>query len=494
MRLARRIAAWCALALAASVVAPAQPPGDASPAGVSEAAAAPLLPEELLATSRERFPLILESLAQARAAAGSALAAQGAFDLVFSSDGFSRVTGFWDGSVVNTDVRRNVGAFGATVFGGYRISDGDFPIYEDINFTNTGGEVKVGALFSLLRDRDIDAQRFGVADARLAADQADLDVLLTKVGVQQKALSAYWRWVAAGRQLRVYTNLLRIAEEREAGLIERVRRGALAEIAITENRQNITRRRILVAQADRDFVIAATALSFYLRDPLGGKVIPSADRLPPDGALRRLDPVTALAAPPMDEVLASRPELQQLEAAIARARNRIALGENDLKPQLDFSFEVSHDFGDVAEGGISRDSTDTIIGFEFSVPFERRAARGRLRRAEAEYEAARLRQRRIADRIEIELQTILAELGAALRLLALAGDDVEQSDAMTEAERRRFASGASDFFLVNVREETAADARIRELAAELNSRIAKTNYDAATVNLSALGLSADADF
>jgi len=66
---------------------------------------------------------------------------------------------------------------------------------------------------------------------------------------------------------------------------------------------------------------------------------------------------------------------------------------------------------------------------------------------------------------------------------------VEQARVLMDAERRRFASGASDFFLVNVREQTAADARIRFLQAELKRHVAQAEYDAATLNLPRLGLS-----
>lgn len=448
----------------------------------------PLMPEDVLIVSAERFPEILESLAKQNAASGDVLAADGAFDLVFSADGFSRVTGFWSGTIANTEARQNLRRFGASVYGGYRISDGTFPVYEDINFTNTGGEFKIGAIFSLLRDREIDARRFSVADTRLAEQQARLDVMLTKVGVQQRALNAYWRWVGAGRELAVYRDLLAIAEAREAGLEEQVRRGALAKIAVIENLQNITRRRILVTQAEQTFSVAANALSFFYRGLDGDPKVPGPERLPGDLSFDPLTPDVALQPISIDTVLGDRPELARLQAAVERARNSIVLGENDLKPRLDLSLEVSRDVGNVAEGGISRDSTDTIIGFKFSVPFQQREARGRMQRGRAELRAAQLRARRMQDQIEIEVRNILINLAASLDLVVLARADVEQSSIMVEAERQRFLNGASDFFLVNVREEAAADAEIRYIRADMNGRIARTNFDAATVNTAALCL------
>jgi outer membrane protein TolC len=62
--------------------------------------------------------------------------------------------------------------------------------------------------------------------------------------------------------------------------------------------------------------------------------------------------------------------------------------------------------------------------------------------------------------VEIELRNILLELDIAKQLMELARQDVELSETMRRAEVRRFEQGASDFFLVNIREETAADARV----------------------------------
>lgn len=448
----------------------------------------PLLPDEVLSSSATRFPDILESLARKRAAQSDRLAADGAFDLVFNARGTDRVTGFWTGGYVNTEARQNLKPYGAQIYGGYRLSDGTFPIYEDINFTNTLGEFKVGALFSLLRDKNIDNRRFQIEDTRLASAQASLDVTLTQLGVQQQALNAYWLWVATGKEVETYVDLLKIAQDRAINLEKQFRRGALARIALTENQQNIIRREILVAEAQRNFEVAANALSFYLRDVDGNLITPDLSRLPDTDIMRPPEKVEELFDIDPNDVLLNRPELRSLRVAIDRARNKIKLGENDLKPKLDFNVEVSRDIGNIAEGGISRDSTDTIVGFKFTVPLQRREARGRLGRFKAELRAAELRERRTEDQIAIELNKILIDLDTALRLSTLASSEVTQANLMVNAERRKLTLGASDFFLVNIREERAADAQIRATRALLTGRIAQTSYQAATMDMDALGL------
>ena len=129
-----------------------------------------------------------------------------------------------------------------------------------------------------------------------------------------------------------------------------------------------------------------------------------------------------------------------------------------------------------------------IIGFQFAVPLQNRNAKGAVQREQARIESLRQEQRLTADQIEVEVGNILLDLNVAEQLLELARQDVTQAETLQVAERERFSSGASDFFLVNIREETAANARVQYYAADLERRIARANYDAATVDLSRLGI------
>lgn len=472
--------------LAASAVPVAAQEDGADP---TQGIAPYLTPGEVLDASARHFPAILESFAARRAARGDVLAAQGAFDLVFDADGFSRTTGFWDGTQINGTVKQRIAPMGASLYGGYRLSDGRFPIYEDEYFTNSGGEAKVGILFSLLRDRSIDARRFKITDMELALRQAEFEVLLTKVGVQHKALRAYWRWVWSGTQRKVYQELLALAENRQSGLETQVRSGAVARIFLTENQQNISRRQRFVAEADREYLSAANALSLYWRDETGSPVTPRAEDLPPiDYLLAVAGDLSLPATRDLASIVGQRPELKILSTAIERARQKVTLSENEKLPRLDLTAELSRDFGNVAQGGVSRDSTDTIIGLRFTAPLQRRDAAGQIRRARAELEAAEQRRRQAEDEIAINLQNVMISLSAAKALMIIAGTEFDQSLTMQDAERERFRSGASDFFLVNLREETAADARIRYYDAAIEALMADADYDAVTLDLPGLGI------
>jgi outer membrane protein TolC len=448
----------------------------------------PLLPEEVLRSSALTFPSILEAFEREAAARSDQLSADGAFDLLLKGEYYDRLSGFYSGGFGKVEARQPLRPYGAEVFGSYRVSNGDFPTYENENYTNNLGEIKVGALFSLLRNRDIDQRRFGIEDTRLAVSQARLDVMLVQLNVQHEALRAYWRWVAAGEEIRVFEELLEIAEARQIGLTREVTEGGRARIALTENEQNLLRRRTLLEEAKRNFTTAANSLGFYLRGSDAQMFVPSREHLPDTARLKAIPAVEALVATPLSDVIQTRPELQTFKLALERATNKVALRQNDLQPSLTASVELSRDFGQIGPGGPGFDSTDTVVGLTFSVPLQRRQARGAVQRAEAELRETELRQRRIADQITTDVSNILANLTTALKLGDLADAEVKQASAMVQAERTRFRLGAGDFFLVNVREETAANAQISAIRADLAGRLAEASYNAATMNLTALGL------
>ncbi|SHN51440.1 TolC family protein [Erythrobacter sanguineus] len=476
-------AALLAIAPAAALAQDIAPVGDPLEVALRQG---PLLPGEVLRSSALTFPSILEAFEREAATRSDQLAADGAFDLMLRAEAFDRITGFNDGGAVRAEAVQPLRPFGAQLFGGYTLSSGPLPTSQSSFNSPEFGRFNVGALFSLLRDRDIDPRRFAIEDTRLAASQARLDVMLVQLNVQQEALRAYWRWVAAGEEIRVFEELLEIAEARQVGLAREVREGARPRIALVENEQNLLRRRTLLEQAKRDFETASNSLGFYLRGSSGELIVPTREQLPDIAKLKEIPPLETMLAVPISEVIQSRPELANFRLALERAANRVELRRNDLQPRLEAKVEVSDGIGEI--GSPTGNTAGALVGVTFSIPLQRREAQGRLQRAEAELRETELRQRRTADQITTEVDNILANLGAALRLSDLADAEVKQASQMVQAERTRFRLGAGDFFLVNLREESAADAQIRAIRAELAGRLAEASYNAATMNLDALGL------
>lgn len=439
---------------------------------------APLTLDDVLQSSAMHAPQIVEALTRVRQAEGRALAAEGAFDIVFDVDAQSRA-GFYDGTYAEGRATRPLAGNGGQLYGGYRVSRGTFPIYEDRAFTDRLGELKVGGLFALLRDRAIDERRGRVAIAASDINVARLEREMLAIGVQARAIAAYQNWVAAGLRLRAYISLLDLSETRRGGIARQVQLGARPQILLTETDQNIVRRRALVVRSEQEFAAAANALSFFYRDETGGRVTPAPDRLP--ATLPEFRPGRGAGA-------VERPDFRSLDARLRQSELRLALAENDLKPRLDVRGELAYDVGRTGLGGRSRDGEEAILGLRFSMPLQRRQAKGRIAEARAEIDGLRTRQRLVSDQIAVEVEGIVIAVDGAEKTAVLASEEAELADRMAAAERRRFELGASDFFLLNLREEAATDARVRLLDALARAALAGVDLAGATANRQALGL------
>ena len=96
----------------------------------------PLLPEDVLRSAADHFPSVVEAEAKRDAREGERLSALGGFDTQLESNGFDRISGYYNGRTVSGGVSRRFRDFGSEVYSSYSISNGSFPIYEDKYFTN----------------------------------------------------------------------------------------------------------------------------------------------------------------------------------------------------------------------------------------------------------------------------------------------------------------------------------------------------------------------
>lgn len=441
--------------------------------------------QRVLQASARSAPEILAALARERQADGRLLSTLGEFDLLFNGNGFSRVLGYYDGSHAEMRAYQPLSNNGGQVYAGYRVSRGDFPIYEDQYFTNKLGEVKVGGVFSLLRDRLTDKRRTDRALARNDVEIAGLERQMVAIGVQQRAIDAYLTWVSSGQRLAAYRDLLALATSRQAGIERQIGLGMLPAIVAVENRQNVVQRQVLVVQAERMLDVAANDLSFFLRDADGRPILPRSTQLPRDL------PVIANPLPRVGGVdRIERPDLAAILVRVDKARAQRLLAINDMRPRLDVNGEASKDLGSEGLGGPSRTPFETKVGLTFSLPLQRRAARGRAAEADAKIDELRRERGRLEDKIVIEINRLGVRTAAADRQIELAGLDVTLADQLAEAERRRLFLGASDLLKVNLREQSALQARINLLDARYQFAALRGELIAATADEQQLGLDA----
>jgi hypothetical protein len=93
--------------------------------------------------------------------------------------------------------------------------------------------------------------------------------------------------------------------------------------------------------------------------------------------------------------------------------------------------------------------------------------------------------------LSVEIANLKTQVTGSDQLAQLATEESALSARMADAERRRFGLGASDFLLVNLREEAAADARLRQVEAHYRQAAARAELAASLVDRQQLGLGAN---
>ena len=167
---------------------------------------------DVLESVQEHFPLIKAAQAEIISREALVQAAQGAFDPVLEGSYKNRLSGFYDGSSVESFYRKRIPGFSAEVFAGYRRSSGNFPVYENGLATNNDGESRFGVSFSLLRDRDFDELRYKTRTAEVDVQSQRFALQQEMLNTLQQAYIAYAQWLQAARLLGDYTELMTIAE------------------------------------------------------------------------------------------------------------------------------------------------------------------------------------------------------------------------------------------------------------------------------------------
>ncbi len=450
---------------AALPAAPAAAPPAAAPRPGS-GPTAPLALGEVLASVETHFPLLYAVEQEREIAAGQRLAAEGLFDPVLRARG-SEQAGTFAGGRLDVAVEQPVAAGGLSTFAGWRLGQGNFPIYYGDRKTADGGELRAGVTIPLLQNRDVDPRRARLRAAQVQEQLADPVVRRARLDYFRNAAQAYWTWQAAGAQYRVAAQLVDLALKRQEVVDVRQKEGLISASAPALNRRLIASRREALLAAERQVQQSAVRLSLFLRDAGGNPVVPPADWLLPDF----LD----LVPPPPDPAqleadvaasLARRPELVRFRLEKERRAVELRLASNQELPTLNAFAGATQDVGYskktfTGTGPFATDRTNAEVGATLEVPLPRRDARGRVRAAQA-YLAQLLGQERYArDEITAQVQDAVSELVQTYGRVGQVREEVREANRVLEIETALFERQRTSLFELNLQEIAAAEARVR---------------------------------
>lgn len=414
--------------------------------------------EDVLASVDCNYPQIKVAVLKINKAQGDYIRALGKFDPSLNAIARSHPAGGYVNNYGDTELNIPTLYNGFKLFAGYRNGQGDWPIYYRNFLTNSGGEYRAGFSFPLLRDRLLDKDRAELFTKAETICVKKYDVEVTRINIYQEAVKAYWQWVEAGFQIKMFNQFLKLAKLRQKAIEKRANAGDLPDLAIAENMQQIIQREQLLNQGQLAFKQAAIHLSLYYRDKEGNPDIPHENKLP------ALLPQPPTVQPQIVTQLKHHPALKRLLAFTKIVKLKISLAKNELLPNLDATVSTYKQYGSGGDPLLLPQAA--MVGVSFKFPLFQREAKGKILSAKNELQQINTEVKFLYEQLKNELSKLFIGIKLYSKQVRLLEKELKLARQLQVAETKKFDAGDSTLFLVNQREQTAAQV-------ELNSNNAK---------------------
>ncbi len=364
--------------------------------------------------------------------------------------------------------------------------------------TRVGAELRQ----PLLRNRGTDAARLSVRVANADREGATASLRRAVSETVASVERAYWTLVAARLQVDVREESVRLAQEQLDETQARVDTGAAPRTEIAQPRAELERRRGELFASHEALSRAENALKLLILDGTGDALW--TQRISPvEDASVEVIPVDVAAS--LGRALAGRPELRIADAAVSRRHAETAFARDGVWPSLDAV--VSYDrFGLAGSsnpggsvGTLPSDLDGTLgksweslgrgdfdaarVALVLGLPIGNRAARGNAAVARHVEKQAQADLVRIRKTIQAEVLDAAAAVETAGQRIEAAKAGREAAEVQLSAERDRYDTGLSTNFLVLTRQNDLSQAKLDEISARTDYRMAQTEMERATGSL-----------
>lgn len=445
--------------------------------------ASPITLEDILKSVEDHYPLVIASMQDIQKSESDLIAAKGGFDPVVKSSAQRTPQGEYSNQSFDVTVEQPTTLWGARLVAGYRQGSGEFGPYDQKLKTNSGGELRGGIEVPLLRGGSIDERRAKIGVAEKSAVAAIQALNQQKLDAARQAVVRFFDWIAAHEKLSIANALLRLARDRDEATKHRVRRGDAAVIDQVDNERSVLQRETAVIAANRAINKAALELSVFLRTIDGAPRIPKvsdydarvlAHGLTTDQKkIMGLDMDLSLEAP--SEIASKNyPEVRRTQALLEQTEVELQYAENLFLPKVDVELLVSQDYG---KGSLDKAELEYKLGLKMEIPLRLRTQNGRLRGVIANRAKYGAQLNLAKDRFSILINDCLQMIEASRKRTELLEKEVQLALKVEEAERVRFKHGDSNLLMVNIREQTTADARQRLIDAKTEFLKAHSEYN-----------------
>lgn len=432
---------------------------------------------DVIASTYRAFPLLEIARLQSGVAGGQQLTALGAYDTKLEYYSLSQPVGFYETYRNGIGVARQLW-WGGYASAGYRIGRGNFEPWYKERQTNDGGEFKIGIVQPLLQGRAIDPMRVELFQSNLRRQAVAPEIQNQILIAGQEAARSFWMWVEIGNVLKAQERLLDIAIQRGEQLERSLAAGAVANLQVSLNAQQIYDRKIKVNDTRQKFRDTAFKLSLFLRDEFGNPLLVPPEWLPEDFPLVKPLPPGDFDVD-LQNALAVRPELQLINLDLQALRWDLTLARNQMLPNVDFTVQSVQNVGQGTSAINDKGEFQLEAGVIGGVPIQRRKAQGKIQSTETKLVQISQKMAFQRNKIEVELRTARNALDTAQQNLQASQELLKQANITLAIFRRAFEAGETDLFFLLAQEIKVNDSEVKLLEAERDFFTALASMQAA---------------
>ena len=328
---------------------------------------------------------------------------------------------------------------------------------------------------ALLRGIGLGPNLADLRQARLDTQFSEYELRGFAEALVAQVETTYWDYVLARRQVEIFEESLKLAEQQLEETRQRIRVGSLAETELAAAQAEVALRREALINA-RSGVATLRVRLLRLIHPAAltarnREVTPQSKPTAPPSGLDALEGHVGVA-------LQMRPDMNQAQLLIQRGDLEIVKTKNGLLPRMDLFISLgktgyANSFGR-SVGNIG-DGYDVSAGLIFEFPVTNRDARARHRRAILTRRQLMESRRNLEDLVREDVEAAYIEVERAGQQVYATAATRRFQEEKLRAETAKFRVGKSTALLVAQAQRDLVASQVAEVEAVTNSLKARTN-------------------
>ncbi len=351
---------------------------------------------------------------------------------------------------------------GTTLSAGLSTSRSWGDLYGDSHATG----VDVSITQALLQGRDARVNLASLRQAKLDIRASQYELRGFAESLVAQVETTYWDYALAMRQIDIYTDSLKLAEQQLSETAERVKVGKLAETELSAARAQVALRKEGLINARSNLEKLRLRLLQLLNPPgediWNREIVLRNEPAVPDAKLDNVEEHVKVA-------LLMRSDLNQARLSLKRGELEVVKTKNGLLPRLDLFISLGKTgyaesfYGSVS--GFDRGSYNYSAGLSFEFPLGNRAAKARLRQAVLSQKQARESLENLKQLVTLDVRSAYIEVNRAKEQGWATAATRKLQEETLRSEMEKFRVGKSTSYLVAQAQRDLVASQVSEIQA-----------------------------